>query len=202
MSSSQRIILGDASAISNIRTSSRTRRKSFCVSDRSSSQAETPSTTDRRALLAEWRKQSRGTSSAEAENAIRLPPSSAEHFNKKRGRLHDAPPLPPSAFSSSPGTFLAGDSISARERLKLRKQQKRLHHHVGDSPSEAVAAVTAKSTIEFFDDEEECVGGNRLIGRSPLLRKSLGGARRRSISARPCRSKVSSVGNHQVDDCE
>jgi hypothetical protein len=205
MSSGQRVILGDATGITNVRaSSSRARRKSFCVSERSSVQAETPSTTDRRALLAEWRKQTRGTSSASSENTAGPPPppSSAEHYNKKRVRSHDAPPLPPSGYSSaSSSAFVAADGISARERLQLRKQQKRIHN-TGDSPNEAVPVVTMKSTIEYYDDEKESVGNHRLTGRSPLLRQSLGGARRRSFSTTPRRGRASPMENQQTAKCE
>ena len=167
----QRSVLGDASGLSNARSSSRSsRRKSFSVSERSSHGAETPSKVDRRALLAEWRN-SRGNGSATSSTHGHASgiPTSAEVDSKKRSRIHDAPshpPLPPSASSASVGQ-------EARDRIRQRKQQ-RLHQHE-ESPA-------LKSSIEYFDDEDDAGSGRRLTTRSPLLRSSLGGARRRSFS--------------------
>ncbi|CAB9521778.1 Kinesin-like protein KIN [Seminavis robusta] len=197
---SHRSILGDASGISNTRASSRARRKSFCVSDRSSNQVDTPSNkSDRRALLAEWRKQTRGTSSAGSDNTARIP-TSEDYNNKKRNRFHEAPPLPPSAPSASSNAVAATDGISARERLQLRKQQKRLHQST-DSPNQTPPMPT-KSTIDFYDDEEEnaSVGSRRLVGRSPLIRKSLGGARRKSLSFSARRGRASPLVPQPVGD--
>lgn len=180
----QRSILGDASGLSNTRSASRSRRKSFSVSDRSSHQAETPSKSDRRALLEEWRN-SRGAASATSTHASGIP-TSAEVDTKKRTRIHDAPPLPPSASSSS-SAFVAQDGgLSARERIRQRKQQKRLHHHE-ESPR-----VPIKSSIEYFDDDDEVGSGRRMTARSPLLRSSLGGARRRSFSTSARRGRGAS----------
>lgn len=170
----QRSVLGDASGLSNTRSSSRSsRRKSFSVSDRSGHGAETPSKADRRALLAEWRN-SRGTGSATSSTHSHASgiPTSAEIDSKKRARMHDAPshpPLPPSASSTSVGQ-------EARDRIRQRKQQ-RLHQHE-ESPREPAV----KSSIEYYDDEDDAGSGRRLTTRSPLLRSSLGGARRRSFS--------------------
>lgn len=174
----QRSVLGDASALSNTRSSSRaSRRKSFSVSDRTSHGAETPSKVDRRALLAEWRN-ARGANSATSSSSTGTRshasgiPTSAEVDSKKRARIHDAPshpPLPPSASSTTVGQ-------EARERIRQRKQQ-RLNQY-DESPREPAM----KSSIEYFDDEDDVGSGRRLTTRSPLLRSSLGGARRRSFS--------------------
>ena len=167
----QRSVLGDASGVVNSRPS-RSRRKSFCVSDRSSSyghQEETPSKLDRRALLEKWRKQNQ-REATESDDTL---------ADKKRSRF-DAPPLPPSASSSaSNNSFVTADGISARERIRQRKRV-----NLGEEGSSATPSIAStKSTIEYYDDEEERGMSSRGIsGRSPLLRKSLGGARRRSIS--------------------
>ena len=158
-------------------SSSRSRRKSFCTSDRSSNSQETPSKTDRRALLEQWRKQALGKAvSNEAEN-------------KKRTRIYDAPPLPPSGSNTS---FVAQENVglSARERIRQRKLQKHLEDESPHAAGNSTPSV--KSSIEYFDDEDEINtisnGMRRSIrARSPMMRRSLGGgalggARRRSIS--------------------
>lgn len=177
-----RSILGDAAGLENSRPS-RSRRNSFCVSNRTSDQGETPSKPDRRALLEKWRRE-REANESSGTTPQREIPSPSE--NKKRNRLHETPPLPPSAPSSTSNTFISGERISARERVRQKKQQKRLHQ--GDeSPGATPSLSTVKSSIEYYDDEEDRAGSRGISGRSPLLRKSLGSARRRSLSLNAAR---------------
>lgn len=195
----ERSVLGDATGLANTRPS-RARRNSFCVSNRSSDHEETPSKPDRRALLAKWRRDRETPGSGGGTHPSGIP-SSSEHDNKKRSRFHDTPPLPPSAPSSTSNAFVAGDRNSTRDRIKQRKQQKRLHH--GDeSPSATTPVVPAKSSIEYFDDEEERYSSRGISGRSPLLRKSLGGARRRSLSLSSARRGRASPSLSQESDGE
>jgi len=185
----QRTILGDASFAANTtRSSSRSssRRKSFSVSDRSDN--ATPLKMDRRAMLEEWRKQARGGDSQNNQNhhhhhasGLPMPASSADVDSKKRSRMQDGPPLPPSGSSSS-NLFVAGsEGLSTRDRIRQRKQQRR---HVDESPAAAsTPSVPMKSSIEYFDEDDVVNTGRSMTASSPLLRKSMGGARRRTLSA-------------------
>ena len=194
-----RSILGDAASIDNSRPS-RSRRNSFCVSNRPTDHEETPSKNDRRALLEKWRKERDASASGSGGGSL-LPPSS-ENDNKKRTRFHDTPPLPPSSASSASNVFVAADRISTstRERIRQRKHQKRLHQGESESPSAASPFTSGKSTIEFFDDEDERPNSRGISGRSPLLRKSLGSARRRSLSLNSARRGRASPALNQESD--
>ena len=192
-----RSVLSDASNSVPPPSSSRARRKSFCVSDRSNNQIDaTPSKADRRALLAEWRKAREIASGTSTEKVIVTAtatatthpsgiPSSAEAADtKKRSRIHDhrhAPPLPPSGSSSNDFVTAIDTGVSARERIR---QRRRLQDESPRIPMNPASCNNTKSSIQYYDEDDDATttGGYRLTARSPLLRCSLGGARRRSIS--------------------
>lgn len=89
--------------------------------------------------------------------------------------------------------------MTARERIRQRKQQKRLHQHE-ESPRAPTGVI--KSSIEYFDDDDEAAAGSgcRLTTRSPLMRSSLGGARRRSFSTSARRGRGTPLGLSQESE--